>query len=81
MFSGVAMLPKDVQPSDPVPSDKNETKPKDSQQEDPDKIRGEVFKRMFPDVSRKAPEKKPSEKLTTAWNRKWLCSSHDLPRT
>jgi hypothetical protein len=56
MFSGVAMLPKDVQPSDPVPSDKNETKPKDSPQEDPDKIRGEVFKRMFPDVSRKPPK-------------------------
>ena len=43
------MLSKDVKPSDPVPSDKNETKPKDSPQEDPDKIRGEVFKRMFPD--------------------------------
>jgi hypothetical protein len=56
MFSGVAMLPKDVKPSDPVPSDKNETKPKDSPQEDPDKIRREVFKRMFPDVSRKPPE-------------------------
>jgi hypothetical protein len=47
------MIPEEVKPSDPEPSDENETKPKDSPQEDPDKIRGEVFKRMFPDVSGK----------------------------
>ena len=49
----VAMLPDDVQPADSVPLDKSEgIQPK----EDPDRIRREVFKRMFPDV----PEK-PSE--------------------
>jgi hypothetical protein len=54
---GVAMLPEEVRPPDSVPSVTSEgTQPKDSPKEDPDKIRGEVFKRMFPDVSRKSPE-------------------------
>ena len=58
--SGVAMLSDEVQPTDSVPSDKSEeTQPK----EDPDKIRGEVFKRMFPDVrgKRSGSAKKPAE--------------------
>jgi hypothetical protein len=57
MFSGVAMIAEEVKPPDTEPSAQNEeTQPKDSPNEDPDKIRGEVFKRMFPDVSRKPPE-------------------------
>jgi len=51
------MLPEDVSPPDAVPSDKNEEiQPKDSPEEDPDEIRREVFKRMFPDVPRKPSE-------------------------
>jgi hypothetical protein len=51
------MIPEEVRPPDSVPSVKSEeTQPKDSPNEDPDKIRGEVFKRMFPDVSPKPPE-------------------------
>jgi hypothetical protein len=51
------MIPEEVKPPDPVPSDKNEeTQPKDSPEEDPDEIRREVFKRMFPDVPRKPSE-------------------------
>ena len=47
MFSGAAMLTEEVQPLDPVRSDKNdETKPKDSPQKDPDKTRGEVFRNV-----------------------------------
>jgi hypothetical protein len=54
MFGGVAMLPEEAKAPDPEPCAKSEeTQPKDSPKEDPDKIRGEVFKRMFPDVSRK----------------------------
>jgi hypothetical protein len=54
---GAAMLPEEVKPPDPEPSAKSEeTQPKDSPKEDPAKIRGEVFKRMFPNVSRKPPE-------------------------
>jgi hypothetical protein len=54
---GVAMIPEEVKPPDPVPSDKNEeTQQKDSPEEDPDEIRREVFKRMFPDVPRKPSE-------------------------
>jgi hypothetical protein len=51
------MIPEESEPPDPEPSAKSEeTQAKDSRKEDPDKIRGEVFKRMFPDVSRKPPE-------------------------
>ena len=60
MFSGAAMIPEEVKPADAEPSAENEeAQPK----EDPDKIRGEVFKRMFPDTIRKTPEhsKKGSE--------------------
>ena len=54
---GAAMIPEEVRPPDSVPSVKSEeTQPKDSPNEDPDKIRGEVFKRMFPDASPKPPE-------------------------
>ena len=61
---GVAMLPEEAKPPDPEPSAKSEeTQPNDSPKEDPDNIRGEVFKRMFPDVPRKTPDrsKKPSD--------------------
>jgi hypothetical protein len=60
---GVAMIPEEAKSLDPESSAKSEeAQPKDSPKEDPDKIRGEVFKRMFPDVSRKSPDrsKKPS---------------------
>ena len=60
---GVAMIPEDVKSPDPESSAKSEgTQPKDSPQEDPDSARGEAFKRMFPDVPRKTPErpKEPS---------------------
>jgi hypothetical protein len=51
------MLPEEVRPPDAVPAAKSEVSQReDSPQEDPDKIRGEVFKRMFPDVSRKPRE-------------------------
>ncbi len=54
------MMPKeDVQPPGPAPSHKNEgTQPQVAPEEDPDKIRirGEVFKRMFPDLRKKSPE-------------------------
>ncbi len=51
MFSGAAMIPEEVKPSDAEPSAQNEeTQPKGSPQEDPDTARGEAFKRMFPDV-------------------------------
>jgi len=49
------MTPEEMKP--PEPSDNNEEiQPKDSPQEDPDRARGEAFKRMFPDVSRKPSE-------------------------
>jgi hypothetical protein len=44
------MIAEEIQPPDAVPS--VESTPKDLPEEDPDKIRGEVFKRMFPDVPR-----------------------------
>jgi hypothetical protein len=45
------MIPEEVQPSDAIsPTETEFRQPK----EDPDKIRGEVFKRMFPDVPPKA---------------------------
>jgi hypothetical protein len=62
MSSGVAMLPEEAKPPDPeLSANSEETQPNDSPKEDLDKIRGEVFKRMFPDVSRKPPDrsKKP----------------------
>jgi hypothetical protein len=52
------MIAEQVQPPDAVPSAKSEvSQPKVvSPKEDPDKIRGEVFKRMFPDIARKPSE-------------------------
>jgi hypothetical protein len=61
---GAGVIPEEVKPPDAEPSAKNdETQPENSSDEDPDKIRGEVFKRMFSDILRKTPErsKKPSE--------------------
>jgi hypothetical protein len=58
------MIPEEVKPPDSEPSAKSEeAQPKDSPQEDPDTARGEAFKRMFPEVPRKPPErpKKPSD--------------------
>jgi hypothetical protein len=57
------MIPEELKPSDPEPSAKREeTQPRDSREEDPDTARGEAFKRMFPDVAGKFPDrpKKPS---------------------
>ena len=52
-----AMISKEVQPPDPVPCAESEaSQPRVSPSEDPDKIRGEVFKRMFPDVPREPSE-------------------------
>jgi hypothetical protein len=49
------MIAEQVQPPDLEPSAKNEeTEPEDSPKGDPDRIRGEVFKRMFPDLPPKA---------------------------
>jgi hypothetical protein len=49
------MIPEEVKPPDTEASAQNEeTQPEDSPTEDPDRIRGEVFKRMFPDVPPKA---------------------------
>ena len=46
-----------------VPSAESEvSKPKVSPKEDPDKIRGEVFKRMFPDVPQSLLSKSPRKK-------------------
>jgi hypothetical protein len=51
------MIAEEMQPPDPERSAKSEeTQPKDSPEEDPDEIRREVFKRMFPDVPRKPSE-------------------------
>jgi hypothetical protein len=56
MISGVGMIPEEVPPPEPVPSDKSEgTQPQGMPDEDPDKVRGEVFKRMFPDHPKKSP--------------------------
>jgi hypothetical protein len=58
------MIPEEIGPPDAVPSVKSEeAEPKDSPQEDRDTARGEAFKRMFPGVPRKAPDrsKKPSD--------------------
>ncbi len=53
------MISDEVKSPDPEsPAKSEEAEPKD-----PDTARGEAFKRMFPDVPRKPPErpKKPSE--------------------
>jgi hypothetical protein len=51
------MIAEEMKPSNAEPSDESDvSQPKDSPQEDPDKIRGEVFKRMFPDVREKPSE-------------------------
>jgi hypothetical protein len=60
---GAAMIPVEVTPPSSESSAKSEeAQPKDSPQEDPDTARGDAFKRMFPDVPRKTPDrsKKPS---------------------
>jgi hypothetical protein len=60
MSSGAAMIAEEVKGHNAESSAQNEeTQPK----EDPDKIRGEVFKRMFPDVRGKPSgrAKKPAE--------------------
>ena len=57
------MLPEEVKQPDAVPSANNEeTQPADSPEEDPDTARGAAFKRMFPDVPGKPPDraKKPT---------------------
>jgi hypothetical protein len=46
------MISEEVQPPDAAESEASQ--PKISPEEDPDKISGEVFKRMFPDVPAKA---------------------------
>ena len=53
------MIPEEVKPPDSEPSAKSE----EAQPKDPDTARGEAFKRMFPDVPTKPPErpKKPSD--------------------
>ena len=57
MSYGVAMIPKEVEHPEPAPSDKGEgTQQKGAPDEDPDKVRGEVFKRMFPDRPKRASE-------------------------
>ena len=50
------MIAEEVPPPDAVPpaAKSESTQPSDSPNGDPDKIRGEVFKRMFPDVPPKA---------------------------
>ena len=51
------MLPDEVQAPDAVPSaESEESQPKVSPKEDPDRIRGEVFKRMFPDSPKRSSE-------------------------
>jgi hypothetical protein len=58
------MIPEEVKPSAPEPSaEREETRPRDSPEEDPDTARGEAFKRMFPDVAGKPSggAKKPVE--------------------
>jgi len=45
------MIADEIKPSNAERSDESDvSQPKDSPQEDPDKIRREVFKRMFPEV-------------------------------
>jgi hypothetical protein len=51
------MIAEEMQPPDAVPSVESKVSPpKDLPEEDADKIRGEVFKRMFPDVPRRGSE-------------------------
>jgi hypothetical protein len=56
---GAAMISEEVKSPDPESSAKSE----EAQSKDPDTARGEAFKRMFPDVPRKTPDrsKKPSD--------------------
>jgi hypothetical protein len=57
--NGAAMISEEVKSPDPEsPAKSEEARPKD-----PDTARGEAFKRMFPEVHRKPPERpnKPSE--------------------
>jgi len=45
------MIPEEVKPPNAEPSPESKvSQPEVSPSEDPDKIRGEVFKRMFPDI-------------------------------
>lgn len=44
---------EEVKPPDAEPAKGGENQPEDLPKEDPDKVRGEVFKRMFPEVPRK----------------------------
>jgi hypothetical protein len=58
------MNPEEMKPPDTEPSaERQETQPRYSPEEDPDTARGEAFKRMFPDVPGKPPDraKKPAE--------------------
>jgi hypothetical protein len=58
---GAAMIPEEARPPDSVPSVKSEgiqpKQPKDWPQEDTDSARGEAFKRVFPYVPRKTPQR------------------------
>jgi hypothetical protein len=56
MSYGVAIAPEEMQRPQPTPDKTEETQPKETPNEDPDKVRGEVFKRMFPDPPKKPPE-------------------------
>jgi hypothetical protein len=53
------LIPEEVKPPDSEPFAKSE----EAQLKDPDTARGEAFKRMFPEVRRKPPErpKKPPD--------------------
>jgi hypothetical protein len=52
------MIPEEVTlPGSESSAKSEEAHPKDSPKEDPDKIRGEVFKRMFPDVPTRPPDR------------------------
>jgi hypothetical protein len=53
---GATVIPEEVKQPDSKPSDRNEETQPDSPKEDPDKIRGEVFKRMFPYIPQKPSE-------------------------
>ena len=50
------MIPEEVTPPDSSAQSEG-SQPKDSPQEAPDTARGEAFKRMFPDVPTKPPER------------------------
>lgn len=46
------MIPEEVKPPDAEPAKREETEPADLPKEDPDKVRREVFRRMFPEIPR-----------------------------